>query len=111
METLLQDIRYALRTLRKTPALTVVVALTIAIGVGVNTATFSLVNGFLIRPMPVPQPQQIVALPIEEANSPLGALGFSYPEFADFRQQTAASCDMFGQVLAPVAVTFSGRTD
>jgi len=111
MQTLLQDIRYGLRTLRRTPGLTIVVALTIAIGVGVNTATFSLVNGFIIRPMPVPQPQQIVALPIQEANSALGALGFSYPEFADFRQQAAGSCDMFGQAFAGGGVTFGGRTD
>jgi predicted permease len=112
METLLQDIRYGLRTLGKTPGVTTIVVLTIAIGVGVNTATFSLVNGFLIRPMPVPQPEQIVTLAIQERNSALGALGFSYPEFVAFRQQAAGSCDMFGQALAGTAgVTFDGRTD
>ena len=113
MEILLQDIRYGLRALRKAPALTVIVAITIALGVGANTAMFSLVNGFLIRPLPVPSPDQITVLAIQEKNSPLGALGFSYPEFASFRQQAAGSAEVFGQALARGFLGFSadGRTD
>jgi predicted permease len=113
METLLQDIRYGLRALRKSPGLTAIVAITIAIGVGANTAMFSLVNGFLIRPLPVPSPNQLIALAIQEKNSPLGAHGFSYPEFVAFRQQAAASCEVFGQALArgSLGLTSDGRTD
>ncbi|HEV7218278.1 MAG TPA: ABC transporter permease [Terriglobales bacterium] len=112
METLLQDIRYGLRALKKSPGLTLVVAITIALGVGANTATFSLVNGFFLRPLPVPSPEQLVALAIQEKNSPLGALGFSYPEFAAFRQQAAPSCEVFGQALAgSPGLTADGRTD
>lgn len=113
METLLQDIRYGVRALRKSPGLTLTIAITIAIGVGANTAVFSLVNGFLIRPLPVPSPTQLVALAIQEKNSPLGAHGFSYPEFVAFRQQAAASCEVFGQALArgSLGLAADGRTD
>jgi len=64
METLFQDIRFGLRALKRNLSLTAVVSITIALGVGANTATFSVVNGFLIRPLPVPSPEQIVALAI-----------------------------------------------
>jgi predicted permease len=113
MQSLLQDIRYGVRALRKSPALTAVIAITIALGVGANTAMFSFVNGFLIRPLPVPSPNQLVALAIQEKNTPLGARGFSYPEFVVFRQQAAAWCEVFGQALARGALGFSadGRTD
>jgi predicted permease len=113
METWLQDVRYGLRALRKSPGLTAIVGIMIALGVGANTATFSVVNGFLIRPLPVPSPGQLTALAIQEKNSPLGAHGFSYPEFIAFRHQAAASCEVFGQALARGSLGFSadGRTD
>ena len=112
METVFQDIRFGVRALKRNLSLTAVVTITIALGVGANTATFSVVNGFLIRPLPVPAPDQIVALAIQEKNSPLGALGFSYPEFAAFRRDATDSCEMFGQALAgTLGVTDDGRTD
>ncbi|MFZ0278769.1 MAG: ABC transporter permease [Candidatus Sulfotelmatobacter sp.] len=112
MDILLHDLRHGLRGLGKNPGLTAIVAITIAVGVGANTAMFSLVNGFLIRPLPVPSPEQITVLAIQEKNSPLGALGFSYPEFAAFRQQAVGFCDVFGQALArSPGLTVDGRTD
>src|SRR5580658_10260397 len=112
MNGLFQELRDALRQLRKNPGITAVVVITLALGIGANTAVFSLINGFLIRPLPVPSPGQLVALAIEEKNSPLGALGFSYPEFAAFRQQAGDSCEVFGQALAgSPGLTVDGRTD
>jgi predicted permease len=111
LETFLQDLRFAARMLRKNPGVTFVVVLTLALGVGANTAIFGLVNGFLLQRMPVPEPEQIVALAIQEKGSPLGALGFSYPQFVEFRQQTEPFCEVFGQSLGRPSFTADGHTD
>jgi hypothetical protein len=75
LETLLQDLRFAARMLRKNPGVTAIVVLTLALGVGANTAIFGLVNGLLLQRLPVPAPEQIAALVIQSGDSSLGALG------------------------------------
>ena len=63
METLVQDLRYGIRSLAKSPALTIVAILTMAIGIGANAAIFSFVNGLLLRPLPFPEPERLEAIP------------------------------------------------
>ena len=66
LEQIAQDLRYAARMLRKSPGLTATVVITVALGIGVNTAMFSLLNGWLLRPLPVPSADQITVLASEQ---------------------------------------------
>lgn len=80
----LQDLRSALRQFIKTPGVTAVVIITIALGVGANTALFSVVNGVLLNPLPYPQPDQLVTLHQGKANFATGSIPF--PDFRDWRK-------------------------
>ena len=92
MNGFVQDVRYALRQLGKSLGLTAVVAITLALGIGVNTGIFSVLNGWLFRPLPVPAPDQITVLaaPREDGSK------FSFLDFTDVRKQA----DVFSGVFA-----------
>ncbi len=111
LDTFFQDLRFATRMLRKNPGITFVVVLTLALGVGANTAIFGVVNGFLLEPLPVAAPEQIAALAIQVSDYPLGALGFSYPQFVEFRTQAAPFCEVFGQSLGRPNFTADGHSE
>ena len=81
---LLQDLRYAVRQFMKTPGLTILVIITIALGVGANTALFSVVNGVLLNPLPYPEPDQLVALRESKPNFEWGTI--PYPTFRDWQK-------------------------
>ncbi|HMC76983.1 MAG TPA: hypothetical protein VKH34_07610, partial [Vicinamibacterales bacterium] len=61
-ESFLRDLRYAVRMLRKTPGFTVVALLTLAVGIGVNTAVFTVVNGLLLKPLPFPEASRLATV-------------------------------------------------
>src|SRR5271167_4907039 len=105
IEGFVRDIRYGFRMLRKSPGVTAVVVTALALGVGAITPIFSIVNGFLLRPLPVPSPEQITVLAIQQKDAPVGSGAFSYPEFVDFRRQATAFSDTFGLVLSVVQFT------
>ena len=111
LETLLQDARFGLRMLAKSPCVTFVIIVTLALGIGANTAIFGIVNGFLLRPLPVKDPEQITVLAIQQKDAPVGSSGFSYPEFVDFREQAKTFSDVFAIVLSKVQLTFNGESE
>jgi predicted permease len=95
MISLVQDLRYALRQLCKSPGFTAVVTATLALGIGANVTIFAIINGIILRPLPVPQPQQIAVLAVQQPGAPLGLYFLSYPQLVDFRKQSDAFSDLF----------------
>ena len=87
MTTLFQDLRYGARILMKQPAVTLVAVVTLALGIGANTAIFSLVNGILLRPLPFREPDRVVRLIQASPKLGLATWGISQADFAAYREQ------------------------
>ena len=108
METLLQDLRYGLRMLRKSPGFTFVAVLTLALGIGANTAIFSVVNAVLIRALPYRNPQQLVLIwSDEQKGSARDQL--SYTDIDDYRTQSHSFQNVVA--FADWSATFTGNGD
>jgi putative ABC transport system permease protein len=90
IDTVAQDLRYALRTLRKYPAYTAVVLLTLALGIGANTAIFSVVRAVLLRPLPYANGDRLVELRQQAPKIGVERAGLSVKELTDYRAQTPA---------------------
>ena len=89
MSTLINDVKYGIRQLLKNPGFTVVAVLSLALGIGANTAVFSVVDNVLLRALPYSQPEQLVRLSILRSSGSV-----SYPYFEDWRDQSGSFSNM-----------------
>jgi predicted permease len=111
LHSVISDCRYGIRQLHKNPGFTVVATLTLALGVGANTTIFSMVNALVLRPLPVPDPQQIVVLAFQQGNGGVGHQ-FSVPEYRDIASQTSdAFSGVFGYWFGIDGLSINGRAD
>ncbi|HEX9636482.1 MAG TPA: ABC transporter permease [Acidobacteriota bacterium] len=106
LDRLAQDLRYGLRMLSKHPAFTAVAVLTLALGIGANSAIFSVINAALLRPLPVAAPERLVAL--NNAGQQRGFPTFSYPNYRDLRDQNRTLADLIAYRFAPVSLSHAG---
>ena len=113
VETMAQDIRYALRTLRKSPGFTMTSVATLALAIGANTAMFSVLNAVLLRPLPYRSPEQLAMLWTEVPSQNLREGRSAYWNVEQWRRQSKSFADM--AVFDPVSVTLTaadgGGTD
>ncbi|MGH9837333.1 MAG: ABC transporter permease [Blastocatellia bacterium] len=108
METLFQDLRVSLRRLRKAPGFTLIAVLSLALGIGANSAIFSLVNTALLRPLPIERPRELVAL---NGASESGGGEFpvlSYPNYKDYRDRNNTLAGLILYRMAPVSLSHKG---
>jgi len=99
MNTLLQDLRFALRQLRKSPGFTVVAVLTLALGIGANTAIFSIVDAVVLRSFPYPDANQLVVMFDVPLKRPDTLSGISYRDFRECREQNNVLSEMAGNTF------------
>ena len=111
MQTILQDIKHAVRMLAKNPGLTIVGALTLALGIGANTAIFSMVNSFLFRPLPVKDAQQITVLGFQQKQGS-EQNNFSIADYRDIRNQTSeVFSGLIGYQFGMDGLSVNGKPD
>jgi predicted permease len=108
-----QEIRYALRQLRQSPGFTAAAVVSLALGIGANTAIFTLLDQLLLRDLPVPHPEQIVRLVWEGEHSSvnIGADSLSYPAYRDFRDGSQVFSGVLCRFRLPLSVASPGQTD
>jgi len=102
MDSLLQDFRLALRRLGQSPGFAFAAILTLALGIGANTTTFSAINKLILRPLPAKQPLDLVFL-----NTQMGS-NLSYPTYKDFRDRTRSLSGLIAERVAPVGMSYGG---
>jgi len=100
-----KDVRFAFRMITKNPAFATIVILTLALGIGANTALFSVVNGVLLRPLPFPHPEELVALHESKMNFPSGSI--PYPNFRDWQRMNHTFSAM--AIMRTAGFTLTGR--
>jgi predicted permease len=113
IDTLLRDLRYTLRTLVRTPGFTAVAILTLGLGIGANTAIFTLLDQILLRLLPVKEPQQLILLSMIGHNygNNWGGNAISHPMFRDFRAHNQVFSDMFCRFPAAASLSIGQRSE
>src|SRR5215470_7951620 len=104
METLWQDIRFGFRILFKSPGFTLVAALSLALGIGANTAVFSLINATLLKPLPVEEPGRLVSFFTTDVKNP-GNLPTSHLNYIDYRDQNQVFSGLLAYTFAQLNLT------
>ena len=109
LEQFASDLRYAARTLRKSPGFAAIAVFTLALGIGANTAIFSFVNAMVIRPLPVERPSELAFLAPTDSHS--GSLGFSYPLFEAVRDENRTLAGVFVMAGGPMNVSVDAQPE
>jgi predicted permease len=109
LEVLLQDLRFGARTLCKNPGFTGVAVLTLALGIGANTSLFSVVNAVILKPLPFPNPNQLVTLYESKVHFENGAI--SYPNFLDWQRDNRTFASMAAFAPTSFSLTGAGAAD
>jgi predicted permease len=109
METLLQDTRFAFRMLRKNPGFTAVVVLTLALGIGANTAIFSVVYAVLLKPLPFAEPDRLFNVFDTQPQEGVTGTGWSYANFAEYRAENHIFSEMAGNQQHQLTLTGRGE--
>lgn len=113
MGRFLFDLKFSIRNLRRSPLFTVVAVASLALGIGANTAVFTLMDQLLLRLLPVKDPQQLVMISSTgpHMGSNRGSRAASYPMYQDFQQQAQAFSYVFCRYSGPLSASFSGQTE
>ncbi len=110
MHTFIQDLRYGVRMLLKSPGTSIVAVLALALGIGANTAIFSGVSAFLFRPLPVPAPDQLVRY-FEVTDDRGTTDDLSYPDFVDYRDQNTVFEGIVAETIIQAAISAQNQND
>ena len=104
VEDLLKDLRYGVRMVLKHPGFSATAIIVLALGIGANSAIFSIINATLLKPLPIHRPGELVGVYVERTTAPGGYRSFSYPNFQDLREQAAAFANLAAHNLTLVGI-------
>jgi predicted permease len=105
-----KDVQFAFRTLTKNPGFALIGIVTLALGMAANTTIFSVVNGLILRPLPVPHAEQMTVLALQQAGT-ADLQSFSYPDFLDLRSQSASIGDLFTYRVSLAGLNVDNKGD
>jgi predicted permease len=110
MQSFWQDLRYAFRALRTSPWFAALAVVTLSLGIAANTSIFSIINGFILRPLPVPAAEQLAVLSLQQTGDH-ALQKFSYPDYVELRDQSASFTDIIAYRLTLAGLSADNRGD